>query len=97
MRAPRSAHIAAIALALPLWAAALIVTILSLAGAAGAADPIPRLMRNLHVDAETLKMVLVKDCSRIRLVMRDRASVVRLRSFCFMRPLDAALHLIFRE
>lgn|GEM_PF-4643565 len=77
--------IAAIALALPLWAAALIVTILSLAGAAGAADPIPRLMRNLHVDAETLKMVLVKDCSRIRLVMRDRASTVRLRSFCFRR------------
>lgn len=77
--------ITAIALALPLWAAALIVTILSLAGAAGVADPIPRLMRNLHVDAETFKMVLVKDCSRIRLVMRVRASTVRLRSFCFRR------------
>lgn len=78
--------ITAIALALPLWAAAFIVTILSLAGAAaGAADPIPRLMRNLHVDAETFKMVLVKDCSRIRLVMRVRASTVRLRSFCFRR------------
>lgn len=64
--------IAAIALALPLWAATLIVTILSLAGAAGAAiggrktlvgvaDPIPCLMRNLHVDAETLNGVMLYD------------------------------------
>ena len=58
--------IAAIALVVPLWAAALIVTVLYVAGAAVAAlggkkaiasvtSPIPRLKRSLQIDADTLK------------------------------------------
>lgn len=58
--------IAAIALVLPVWAAALIVTVVYVVAAAGAAlggkkelasvtSPIPHLTRNLRIDAETLK------------------------------------------
>ena len=58
--------VAAIALVVPLWAAALIVTVLYVTGAAVTAlsgkkalasvtSPIPRLKRNLQIDADTLK------------------------------------------
>ncbi len=58
--------VAALALVVPLWAAALIVTVLYVALAAAAAlagkkgltgvtDPIPHLLRNVKIDTEALK------------------------------------------